>query len=80
MQRLLREIFCIAYVITFTLIYGNLIVLLMKKIAKTQEEKSVLPPPIQLQKNTSSLINLKIHYPTMLILFADDNANLNFDI
>ena len=84
MQRLLREIFFISYIITFTFIYGNLIVLLMNKIKIITKEK----PLLQTDNNTTSLINtntttynlkpnLKIHYPTMLVLFADDNLNLD---
>jgi hypothetical protein len=69
MQRLLREILFIIYIITFTFIYGNMIVLLMNKIAKDI--------PKQLQNNTSLNItttpNLKIHYPTMLLLLDDDD-------
>jgi len=82
MQRLLREIFCIAFIITSTLIYGNLITLLINKIIKE------LPP----QKNTTttttippynfnSKLNIKIHYPTMMILLDDqinDNNNVLF--
>lgn len=81
MQRLLREIFCISFIIVSTLIYGNLFVLLMNKI----EKSSFLQKQKQILQNNTSLINttiinnlkpnLKIHYPTMLILFADDNIN-----
>ena len=69
MQRLLREIFFIIYIITFTFIYGNLIVLLMNKI------KIAKDIPKQLQNNTYLNIttpNLKIHYPTMLLLLDND--------
>ena len=72
MQRLLREIFFISYIITFTFIYGNLIVLLMNKIKIAKD----IPKPKQLQNNTSLNIttpNLKIHYPTMLLLLDDDH-------
>lgn len=88
MQRLLREIFFISYIITFTFIYGNLIVLLMNKIKIKMITKE--KPLLQTDNNTNttSLINtnttpynlkpnLKIHYPTMLVLFADDNLNLD---
>jgi len=71
MQRLLREILFIIYIITFTFIYGNMIVLLMNKIAKDI--------PKQLQNNTSLNIttpNLKIHYPTMLLLLDDDHDRI----
>ena len=69
MQRLLREIFFISFIIAFTLIYGNLFSLIMNKFAKE------LPP----QKNTTISYNfnsnLKIHYPTMILLLDDDNVN-----
>ena len=84
MQRLLREIFFISSIITFTFIYGNLFVLLMNKIRKEN--------PYLLRNDTSSSsslinatttiynsnMNIKIHYPTMLVLFAgDDDLNLD---
>ena len=87
MQRLLREIFCIAFIIASTFIYGNLIMLMMNKIIK---DKTLLPLPIlPLQKNTSftspinttynsnSNFNLKIHYATMLIFVENDNFDIN---
>lgn len=87
MQRLLREIFCISYIITFTFIYGNLFVLLMNKIGKENpyllQNKNDTPSSIintTYNMNPDPNTTLKIHYPTMLVLFADDNANLNFDI
>lgn len=70
MHRLLREIFfIISYIITFTLIYGNLIVLLMNKIIK---ERGILPLPLQNNNNT----NLIVHYPTMLILIDDNERDI----
>lgn len=86
MQRLLREIFYIAFAIVSTFIYGNLIVLMMNKIIK---DKTLLPLP--LQKNTSSTspininttydsnsnFNLKLHYATMLIFAENDNFDIN---
>jgi len=77
MQRLLREIFFISYVITFTLIYGNLIILLMNKIIK---ERGILPLPLQnipLQNNNNT--NLIVHYPTMLILIDDNEHDILFE-
>ena len=90
MQRLLHEIFCIAFVIASTFIYGNLIMLMMNKIIK---DKTLLPLPIlPLQKNTSFTspininttydldsnpnLNLKIHYATMLIFAENDNLDI----
>ena len=81
MQRLLREIFCIAYVITFTLIYGNLFSLIINKIIKENKILQNEPSSSLINTNITTIINtpsLKIHYPTMLILFAD--ANLDLDI
>ena len=85
MQRLLREIFCISFIIVSTLIYGNLFVLLMNKIEKSSFLQKQKQKQKQILQNNTSLINttiinnlkpnLKIHYPTMLILFADDNIN-----
>ena len=75
MQRLLREIFCIAFIIASTLIYGNLIALLINKIVKElppQKNTTTIPP-----YNFNSNLNLKIHYPTMLILLDDININDN---
>jgi Na+/phosphate symporter len=72
MQRLFHQIFCISFVIVAMLIYGNLIVLLMNIIKK---DKSFLQNYSSYLINTNTTIypNLKIHYPTMLILFEDDN-------
>ena len=91
MQRLLREIFCISYFITFTYIYGNLFVLLMNKIGKEnpyllRNYTSSSPSPSLINATTTTTTiynsnpnpNLKIHYPTMLVLFAgDDDLNLD---
>ena len=87
MQRLFHEIFCIAFVIASTFIYGNLIMLMLNKIIK---DKTLLPLP--LQKNTSFTspininttynvnsnpnLNLKLHYATMLIFVENDNFDI----
>lgn len=85
MQRLLRELFFISYIITFTIIYGNLIMLLMNKIAITKQlqNNTELPFPtsLSLKNNTTTKnINLQIHYPTMLILLDDNENNNNNNI
>ena len=77
MNRILRNIFYISYILTFTYIYGNLIVLLMNKIAKEKLSSSSLIHNTTTTSNFNTFNNLKIHYPTMLILLDDDNANLN---
>jgi hypothetical protein len=88
MQRLLREIFFISYIITFTFIYGNLIVLLMNKIKiKTTKEKSLFQNTSLINTNTTiyntnpnnnnNNQNLKIHYPTMLLLINNDDNDHN---
>jgi hypothetical protein len=76
MQRLLREIFFISYIITFTLIYGNLIVLLMNKIVK---ERGILPP-LQNKNNITkeNINNLIVHYPTMLIIIDENERDILF--
>lgn len=76
MQRLLREIFCISFIIASTLIYGNLIALLMNKIAK-EKSSSLLP----LQNKNTTLDNynhnLMVHYPTLLIVVIEDENQHN---
>lgn len=76
MQRLLREIFCISFIIASTLIYGNLIALLMNKIAK-EKSSSLLP----LQNKNTTLDNynpnIMVHYPTLLIVVIEDENQHN---
>jgi hypothetical protein len=78
MNHILRNIFYISYILTFTYIYGNLIVLLMNKIAKEKlSSSSLIHNNNTTTSNFNTFNNLKIHYPTMIILLDDNNANLN---
>ena len=82
MNHLLRNIFYISYIFTFTYIYGNLIVLLMNTIAKEKlSSSSLIHNNITTTTNNyrNNNLNLKIHYPTMLGLLDDENVNLNLE-
>jgi hypothetical protein len=76
MNRILRDIFYISYILTFTYIYGNWIVLLMKKIAKEKPSYSLINN-VTTTITTTNHYKVKIHYPTMLILQEDENIHDN---